>query len=314
MTIARYFSKGLNENRVYIRRSKIKICIFSSTPLAAAPWELYKALKKYTLIDVNLVNGRAKYRDGRTFPFHLLMASLDGAARKALKESELWHVHNYLDPILVFSRRKQKVIAQFHSLPRIGNWQQLMNFADRCYTIKQPLQEKEYKLKGLPNIIDPDEYRPVRRKSPVKIAFAPSTRAAIGNAASKGYYEVKAILESVAKKRDVEIVWIEGRPYETNLRLKQRSHILIDDVVTGNWHRTSLEGACFGCVIFNKVMKVPFIYASLKTLEERLLWLVDNPAILNDFQERTRLWVLQHWHAMDKVKQYTKAYKIAIDG
>ena len=184
-----------------------------------------------------------------------------------------------------------------------------MNFADRCYTIKQPLHEKEYKLKGLPNIIDPDEYRPILRKSPLKIAFAPSSRTPVGHPASKGYYQVKEILKNVAKKKAVEIIWIEGRPYETNLRLKQRSHILIDDVVTGNWHRTSLEGACFGCVVFNKVMKGPFVYASLKTLEERLLWLIDNPSILKDFQERTRLWILQNWHAIDQIKEYVRVYK-----
>jgi len=290
----------------------MKIAIFSKTPLAAAPWELYKALKKYTSIDASLINNTACYRDGRVFPHHLLMASGNGMAMTALNESELWHIHNYLTPQLIIARKNQKIIAQFHLLPRQGNWKQLMDFADRCYTIEQPLQEKEYKLKGLPNIIDPDEYRPVYRGPPIKIAFAPSMRAAIGNPMSKGYYEVKAILESVAKKRAVEIVWIEGRPYETNLRLKQQSHILIDDVVTGNWHRTSLEGACFGCAILNKVMKVPFVYASLTTLEERLLWLVDNPATLNDFQERTRLWVLQNWHPIEKLKPYLRAYKLNI--
>ncbi len=287
----------------------MKIAIFSRTPLAAAPWELYKALKKYTSIDVNLINGKARYADGRTFPYHLLMTSNDGMVLKALEESELWHVHNYLHPMLILHRGKRKVIAQFHSLPRLGNWKSLMKFADSCYTIKQPLHEKEYKLKGLPNIIDPDEYRPILRKLPLKIAFAPSTRAPIGHPASKGYYQVKEILKNVAIKRAVEIIWIEGRPYETNLRLKQRSHILIDDVVTGNWHRTSLEGACFGCVVFNKVMKIPFVYASLKTLEERLLWLIDNPSILKDFQERTRLWILQNWHAIDQIKKYVRVYK-----
>jgi len=287
----------------------MKVAIFASTPLAAAPWELYKALKKYTSIDINLINGKARYEDGRTFPYHLLMTSNDGMALKVLKESELWHVHNYLHPILASVKKHQKVMAQFHSLPRLGNWRALMNFADRCYTIKQPLHEKEYKLKGLPNIIDPDEHRPIRRNPPVKIAFAPSTRAPIGHPASKGYYQVEEILRNVAKKRIVEIVWIEGKPYKTNLRLKQQSHILIDDVVTGNWHRTSLEGACFGCAVFNKVMKIPFVYASLKTLEERLLWLIDNPSILNDFQERTRLWILQNWHAIDQIKKYIKVYK-----
>jgi len=291
----------------------VNLAIFSRTPLAAAPWELYKALKKYTTVDVNLINGTARYNDGRIFPFHLLMNSPNGTAMRVLQESELWHVHNYLVPQLVMLKKNHKVIAQFHSLPRLMNWKQLMDFADVSYTIRQPNQEEEYKeLKALPNIIDPDEYRPARRKSPVKIAFAPSTRAPIGHPGSKGYVQVKTVLDSVAQKREVEIVWIERRPYEQNLALKQHSHILIDDIVTGNWHRTSLEGMCFGCAVLNKAMKSPFVYATLKTLEERLLWLVDNPAILNDFQERSRLWVLQHWHAIDLVKEYVKAYEEAV--
>jgi len=288
----------------------MKVAIFSRTPLAAAPWELYKALKKYTAVEPSLINGSARYRDGRSFPYHLLLSSPNGHAMRVIQESELWHVHNYLVPQLIILKKDHKVVAQFHSLPRLGNWKQLMDFADVSYTIRQPNQEEEYKeLKALPNIIDPDEYRPRRRKPPVKIAFAPSTRAPIGHPGSKGYAQVKVVLDSVARKRDVEIVWIEYRPYEQNLALKQRSQILIDDVVTGNWHRTSLEGMCFGCAVLNKVMKSPFVYATFNTLEERLLWLVDNPAILNDFQERSRLWVLQHWHAMDLVKEYVKVYK-----
>lgn len=290
----------------------MKLTIYSRTPLAAAPWELYKALKKYTSLDVSLVNNTDRYNDGRVFPHHLLLASSNGNAMRVLRQSDLWHVHNYLTPQLIVLRRAHKVIAQFHSLPRMGNWQQLMNFADVSYTIRQPNQEKEYNLKGLPNIIDPDEYRPVRRRLPVKIAFAPSTRLPVGHPGSKGYNEVRVVLNNVARKRDVEIVWIERRSYIENLELKQQSHILIDDVVTGNWHRTSLEGMCFGCAVLCKVAKSPFVYATLSTLEERLLWLVDNPEILNDFQERSRFWILQHWHAIDQVGEYIHAYQEAM--
>ena len=162
------------------------------------------------------------------------------------------------------------------------------------------------------NGIFPDKYRPIRRKSLIKIAFAPSTRVAIGHPGSKGYLQVRDVLDRIARKRDVKIIWIERIAYSKNLELKQHAHILIDDVVTGNWHRTSLEGMCFGCAVLNKVMKSPFVYATINTLEERLLWLIDNPTILNDFQERSRLWVLQHWHAMDMVKEYTKVYEEAM--
>jgi len=137
----------------------MKLTIYSRTPLAAAPWELYKALKRYTSLDVSLINNTAQYNDGRVFPHHLLLTSPNGNAMRVLQESELWHVHNYLTPQLIALKKEHRVIAQFHSLPRMGNWQELMAFADVSYTIRQPNQEKEYKLKSLPNIIDPDEYR-----------------------------------------------------------------------------------------------------------------------------------------------------------
>ena len=287
----------------------MKICIYSKTPLAAAPWELYKALKKYTLHEVNLINEKSRYRDGRSFPYSLLWGSNNGAAKEALANADLWHIHNYLPYEIVEYRAHQKIMAQFHSLPRLGNWKQLMDWADKSYTIKQPMQEKEYRLPSLPNIIDPDEYLPKKRPNKIQIAFAPTTRAAIGNVNSKGYEEVKKVLNKIASIRNVTIAWIEGIPYIENLAIKRDSHILIDDVVTGNWHRTTLEGACFGCAVVNRVRKVPFVFATHRTLEERLLWLIDNPYVLKDFQERMRLWILQEWHAMDLIKPYVAAYE-----
>lgn len=287
----------------------MKVCIFSKTPLAAAPWEIFKALRRYTDVEVSLVNLTSRYRDGRVFPNHLLWVSNNGAARDALRQADVWHVHNYWWPDLRPLHKNQKVIAQFHSLPRLGNWRHLMDFADVSYTIQQPLHEQEYKLPGLPNIINPDEYYPTKRTEPIKIAFAPTNRAPIGNPASKGYNEVKRILQQVKSKRDIEIVWIEGKSYEENLQLKRESHILIDDVVTGNWHRTSLEGACFGCVVINRINKVPFLFANLNNLLEKLLWLIDDKAIRKVYQQQARLWVLQEWHAIDRIQDYIKAYK-----
>jgi len=249
------------------------------------------------------------YNDGRVFPHSLLWHSDNGYCKEALLKGDVWHIHNYLSGPLTTLKRQQGIIAQFHSLPRLGNWAQLMKFADKCYTINQPLHEKEYGLPSLPNMIDPDEYYPIKKNLKISIAFAPTTRLAVGSLNSKGYHEVKKVLDRVATKRDIEIIWIEGKPYTQNLRMKARSHILIDDVVTGNWHRTSLEGACFGCVVLNKVQKEPFIYANLKTLEERLLWLIDNPKTIERIGEMSRLWVLQNWHPVECVKKYVKAYQ-----
>ena len=290
--------------------------IYARTPLAAAPWELYKCLKKYTTLDVSLVNQRFRYSDGRSFPYHLLLSSNNLDVRKVVQRADIWHVHNYWDRVLDELRGKQKILAQFHSLPRQLNWAELMSKADISYTIKQPLHEKEYRLPGLPNLIDPDEYLPILRpKKPIRIAFAPSSKAPIGSLQSKGYAEVGQILKKIRELRPVaEIIWIEGKSYQANLEMKSRAHILIDDVVTGNWHRTSLEGCCFGCAVVNKREHVPFVYASLKTLEERLLWLIDNPLILKDFQERARMWILQNWHPMEGVQVYLDVYRRLLNG
>lgn len=287
----------------------MKVAIYSRTALAAAPWELFKALRKYTSIEVQLINKRTRYRDGRSFPHNLILGNNNGTALAALRDSEIWHIHNYLDYELVRLRRRQPVLAQFHSLPRLGNWAELMNFSTVNYTIRQPLHEAEYRLPGLPNIIDPDEYYPISRPGKIRIAFAPSSRTPIGHLDSKGYIEVNRILDRVAEIRDVEVELIEGRPYLANLAIKQKCHILIDDVVTGNWHRTSLEGCCYGMAVLNAIKKKPFVHATIETLERRLLDLIDKRPLLQAAQERSRLWILQNWHAMDKVQDYVRAYQ-----
>ena len=287
----------------------MKVAIYARTPMASSPWELYKALRKYTDVDVSLINQRFRYADGRYFPYHLLMGRDNGMAIKALREADLWHIHNYLDADVVALRKDQRVLAQFHSLPRLGNWDELMRFADLSYTIRQPLQEQEYMIPGLPNLIDPDEYRPIRRTGKIKIAFAPTSKSPVGNPDSKGYVQVRSVLQHVASERDVKIVMIEKMSYESNLDMKRHCHILIDDVVTGNWHRTSLEGLCFGCAVVNRVKQAQYVYSTLGTLREKLLWLIDNPVVLEDYQRRGRLWVLQKWHAMDLVQNYVRAYE-----
>jgi hypothetical protein len=290
----------------------MKVAIYSRTPLAAAPFELWKALRKYTAIEARLINESIAYPDGRTFPFDIMARDRE-ASGKALDEAAVWHVHNYWPPGLGVLDGKHPVVAQFHSLPRLGNWRDLWDRAadGGRYTIRQPLQELEYNLPALPNLIDPDEYRPAARGPKIRIAFAPSSRAAINLPCSKGYHEVRETLDRIALKRDIEIVWIEGQPYARNLDLKRSAHILIDDVVTGNFHRTSLEGACFACAVINKSGQHPWLRADLGSLERTLLELIDNPARLAIAQEMARAWILAEWHPIEGVKEYEAAYRKA---
>ena len=64
----------------------MKVAIFSRTPMAAAPWEVFKALKKYTGLKVSLINKTPRYADGRHFPYHLLLNQTNGVARRVLRD------------------------------------------------------------------------------------------------------------------------------------------------------------------------------------------------------------------------------------
>jgi hypothetical protein len=287
----------------------VKVAIISKTPLASAPYELWKALRKYTKIEASLILQKQSYPDGRTFPGQY---RIDADGAKAMLEADVWHVNNYWFPeIEALHTRKQPILAQFHSLPRLGNWNDLWKRARARYTISQPLHLKEYEIPGLPNVFDPDEHQPAPRpnEGPVRIAFAPTSKAPVGWPCSKAYAEVKAALDALEKEREFERIWIEGRAYEENLAMKRRADILIDDITTGNFHRTSLEGAAFGCAVLNKLRAVPWVYADTGTIIETLKRLIDEPGDLATYQEMARAWILSEWHPIELVKKYEKAYE-----
>ena len=296
-------------------KRRLLVCMLSTTPLAAAPYELMRCLNKYAKnIKVRLVSERCSYMDGRSFPYDVLMSD-EIRAKEIIKMADIWHMHNSLFPNNYFDfLENQKILAQFHSLPIRPNFNTLSAVANACYTIDQPLHKREYGLQGLPNVIDIEEHKPRENwldveDRPIKIAFAPTSKTRIGRLDSKAYDSVKSILYTLARQKDIEIVWIEGRNYLENLELKKDADILIDDVATGNWHRTSLEGMCFGLAVINNIKRDPFVFASLDNLIAVLKMLVKNKGILRKYKENSRLWIEKNWHPKDKCQEYVDVYR-----
>ena len=88
---------------------------------------------------------------------------------------------------------------------------------------------------------------------------------------------------------DVGIEVDPRRPDQSHaesLAMKRRAHIVIDECVTGSYHRNSLEGLAAGCVVVNGVgllpgveevlrrcapeaHALPFVFSTLDSLERR---------------------------------------------
>jgi GT2 family glycosyltransferase len=132
---------------------------------------------------------------------------------------------------------------------------------------------------------------------------------------SKGYDTTMRILEMLEARYGVRLLVIRGGQvsHAEALAMKRQAHIVIDECVTGSYHRNSLEGLAAGCVVVNGVGLLPgvmdaicrcvgeeignpFNFASLQTLEEVLQGLIQRgPEELAAQGALNRQWMERHW-------------------
>mgnify|MGYP007059412988 FL=1 len=296
----------------------MKVAVYSTTPIAGAPFLQYQCLKKYTDLDVHHIGQRNKYADGRLFPKDMFISEARG--RSFIKQADIIHIHNYLPSDLekLIDWRRQKVVATLHSVPRQGNWQHLTNRVKKVFTIRQPMQLREYRgFPSLPNLFDIWEWTPEDNKdySKIKIVYCPSNKHPDNQIASKGFLTVMPKLHKLQQKHgtsNIGIIHHTGMEYWKNLRLKRHGHIVIDDIIGDTWHLTSLEGAAFGQVSLTSVrpeLGFPFIHTTLKNLDEVLDRFLDNVPLMKHQGQKARAWTEENWDPKEQVKEYLKVYE-----
>jgi len=294
----------------------VKVAIYSTTPIAGAPWLIYHCLNKYADdIDVRHIQQRNRYGDGRVFPKDMLINHAD--AKNFIRKADVVHVHNYLPPELeqLINFEKQKVIATLHSVPRQGNWRHLISKAHEVYCIRQPMQMAEYRgFKSLPNMFDIWQWFPYPNKTydgQIGIVYCPSNKHQDDKIASKGYHTVMPILEKLNKRGDIKLIHHTNVEYFKNLRLKREGHIFVDDIIGKGWHLTSIEGATFGAISLNNTpskMGYPFVETNNKNTEEVLMRYINDRALLEQTGKAAREWVEEHYNPVEQVKEYMEVY------
>jgi len=165
-------------------------------------------------------------------------------------------------------------------------------------------------------------YQPGPKADQITIAFTPSgrhERYPPGHRLywhGKGFTTTMRVLERLARRSAVRLETTAQHPvsHDQSLEMKRRAHIVIDECVTGSYHRNSLEGLAAGCVVVNGVGllpgvvdalrrcapdadRLPFVFASLDTLEEVLQRLVERGVgALEEAGRANRGWMERHWH------------------
>ncbi|HYK02935.1 MAG TPA: galactosyltransferase-related protein [Thermoanaerobaculia bacterium] len=247
--------------------------------------------------------------NGKVDPRHA--ALLAGKPAVTLAHNYLWNVdHRRVD-----AGEPGLVVAQYQAtLPEFAGWTPVPN--------PIPLWEPEYQPEAKGDVVT-ISYTPFG-----KYERFPRDHRLYWH--SKGYHSTLRTLERLAARLPLRLEVIRNRQvrHADSLAMKRRSHIVIDECVTGSYHRNSLEGLAAGCVVVNGVgllpgvtdvlrdvsgsEVVPFVRASLDDLERILEELIARgPEALADDGRRNRAWMKAHW---DFGTQWTRFWEPAVAG
>ncbi len=226
-----------------------------------------QAMAELTAAEVVVVH------NGKALPQHSRL--LESKAVITMAHNSMWNVH----PGFVQRGFPGVVVGQYQAtLPEFRSWSLVPN--------PIPLWE--------------EEFQPYIKDNLVTICYTPSAKNELFPREhqlywhAKGYETTMRILESLEATLPVRLLVIRDRQvsHAEALAMKRRAHIVIDECVTGSYHRNSLEGLAAGCMVVNGVgllpgvaeairrcageeSENPFTHASLETLESVLRGLIE---------------------------------------
>jgi hypothetical protein len=144
---------------------------------------------------------------------------------------------------------------------------------------------------------------------------------------TKSAPEVTELITKVTQKTGCSYSIMTDRPLQDVLKAKRRSRIVIDDLTTGSYHLTGLEGLAQGkpvlnfldarslqlISVFSGARHCPFINVRLEDAEETLLWLLEHPDECAEIGNAGREWLLSFWNEEMLIKHFEQAYIELLD-
>lgn len=306
----------------------LRVVSYATTPVAGVPHVLTRCIEARTPHHAHTVWPRAGYGNGVEFGGGIETIRNAAAGRQALEAADvvilhngfvapadralmetkptLTLAHNYkwnVDDRFVRKGAPGLVVAQYQAaLPEFDGW----------LPVPQPMPLWEA------------DFQPQPKGEVITIAYTPSGKHESYPRShrlywhGKGYETTLRVLDRLSRRHDIRVETIRGAQvsHAASLAMKRRAHIVIDECVTGSYHRNSLEGLAAGAVVVNGLGLVPditdvlrrclhlpeadmppFVPASLETLERVLDGLIaEGPQALAQKGLAGRQWLEQHWN------------------
>ncbi|MDD2898201.1 MAG: class I SAM-dependent methyltransferase [Desulfuromonadaceae bacterium] len=303
----------------------LQIVSYATTPVAGVPAILARCISAATEHSARCVWATNEYGNGVQFTGDVQWQKKPQEAMELLDAADLVIVHNgKVDPAHRRLLESKPVVTMAHNYGWnvdmqfvaagqpgvvIGQYQATLPEFARWSVVPNPIPLWE------------PEYQPGTKADQITIAFTPSGKHERYPRDHRLYWHGKGfettvrILERLSRRADTRIESTAERQVSHGeaLAMKRRAHIVIDECVTGSYHRNSLEGLATGCVVVNGVglldgvleqfrhcannpEKTPFVYSDLATLENVLLAQIESGIdSLSAAGLQNRTWMERQW-------------------
>ena len=321
--------------------NNIRVVHLAITPVAGSPWNTVSALNTHTNVAARLVILNPNSYGQRTFPEDLVWERDRDECLSALAAADVVHMHQWFDPGVWFGPvvgaicAKKICLRQFHSMPElyVGNdptaIAKLSNDPTPQLVIAQ-FHERYYpRARVVPNLVPLNDPLLTPVKSSMErrphIAWSPTSRelAYASRWETKGYPETLHLLQHISRKVPCTIDVIENAPRDDCLRRRADASLVVDELVTGSYHLSGLEGLAQGKPVLGwldaRVQFVlreltgantlPWVNTHLEDAENVLLALLADPDLCQAIGAESRVW-MERWYS-DKVmvQHYVQAYR-----
>jgi hypothetical protein len=319
----------------------LNIVSYATTPVAGVPAILARCIARETSHRARCVWATSSYGNGVAFAGDIEWTKSPAEAEKELEGADVVIVHN--GKVASQHRRiidSKPVITMAHNY----RWNVDCHYVDKGFpgVVVGQYQASLPEFRGwnvVPNPIPlwEPEYKPAEKPTIITIAFTPSGKHERFLSTdrlywhSKGYTTTMAVLDKLAKSYPLQLEVIRNGQvsHSESLAMKQRAHLVIDECVTGSYHRNSLEGLATGCVVINGMhlrigvikafqtcaeigeANTPFVYADLCSLEKVLVSLIEKgPFVLSSTGRDNHEWMKSHW---DFSKQWPRFWAPVVE-
>lgn len=316
----------------------------SLTPLAGSPIRIVRALNRHTSVAARFVNLAPDAYGARRFPEDLDWRARGDEARAEIARADIVHFHHWFD----FASPRNPFGFDFRAALKPGakplmHWHSSPRFAARNARVT----ESELLAVELPQLVMAqyhERYYPHAVPVPLIVEHATSAIAESRSSAqpphvvftpsqslswhaerweTKGKPEVSRVLERLESRGVLRASIAQELPFDECQRLRASADIVIDDVVTGSFHTTSLESLSLGkptlCWLDARTRAVlselagtsdlPLIDAPLEALETVLLELCADPELRHALGGYAHDWMREHYREETMVAHYVRAYE-----